>query len=175
MEFQAGMLQNEIMIPLLKRLRSLIQHITIGLSTVGMFLLIPMMLMTTGDVMGRALWSYPIPGCVELSSYMLAVFILLGVANTHRVKGMVRVSLLVSRFPQRPKGFIEIMTALFSLFIIAILARQGWSVGIEERTVSDMLRIPQWPFRLLVSLAGFSLCFEILFDLADKIKELMRR
>jgi TRAP-type C4-dicarboxylate transport system permease small subunit len=106
---------------------------------------------------------------------MLTVFILLGVANTHRVKGMVRVSLLVSRFPQRAKGFIEIMTALFSLFIISILAWQGWTVGIEERSVSDMLRIPQWPFRLLVALAGCFLCFEILFELADKIKELMRR
>jgi TRAP-type C4-dicarboxylate transport system permease small subunit len=157
--------------PHLKGIRSVTRHLSVGLSTIGMFLLVPMMLMTTADVVGRALWSHPIPGCVELSSYLLVVFILLGAANTHRVKGMVSVTLLVSRLPQPLKGFIELMTTLLSLFIIAVLAWQGWAVGIEERTVSDMLRIPQWPFRLLVSVAGFSLCLEIFIGLLESLSK----
>ena len=163
------------MTPYLKSVRSAVQHISVGLSTIGMFLLIPMMLMTTSDVVARAAWSHPVPGCVELSSYLLAVFILLGVARTHGVRGMVSVTVLVSRFPPRLEGFTEVLTSLFSLFIIAILAWQGWAVGIEERMVSDMLRIPQWPFRLLVSLAGFTLCLEILIDLSDAMSKLLRR
>lgn len=156
-------------------IRKTIQRVTLSLSYVGMFFLIPMMLLTSGEVVGRALWSRPIPGSMELSSYLLAIFILLGVAYTHQVKGQVRVTMLVSRLPERVAQILEIITTLLSLFIIAILAWQGWVVGMEERTVSDMLRIPQFPFRLLVSLAGFFLCLELLIDLTDSLRKLVKQ
>jgi TRAP-type C4-dicarboxylate transport system permease small subunit len=140
-----------------------------------MFLLIPMMLLTTCDVIGRVLWARPITGTVELSSYTLAVFILLGLAYTHQVKGHVRVTFLIAMLPPRGQSVVEIVTILLSLFIISILAWQGWIVGIEERTVSDMLRIPQLPFRLLVSLAGVFLCLELLIDLSAAIGKLIRK
>jgi TRAP-type C4-dicarboxylate transport system permease small subunit len=139
-----------------------------------MFLLVPMMLLTAGDVIGRVVWSRPIPGAVELSSYMLAIFILMGVAYTHQVKGHVRVGMLVSRLPERVGLILDVFTILLSLFIISILAWQGWVVGIEERTVSDMLRIPQLPFRLLVSVAALFLCLELLIDLFDSLGKLVR-
>jgi TRAP-type C4-dicarboxylate transport system permease small subunit len=106
---------------------------------------------------------------------MLAVFILLGVAYTHQVKGHVKVSMLVSRLPDWAGNIADIITTLLSLFIIAILAWQGLVVGIEERTVSDMLRIPQLPFRLLVSVAGLFLWLELFMDLAESVGRLVRR
>lgn len=156
-------------------IRKGIQRADFYICSVGMVLLIPMMLLTAGDIIGRAVWARPIPGAVELSSYMLAVFILLGVAYTHQVKGHVRVSMLVSRLPERAGLLLDVVTTLLSLFIISILAWQGWVVGIEERTVSDMLRVPQLPFRLLVSVAGALLCLELLIDLADSLRKLVRR
>jgi TRAP-type C4-dicarboxylate transport system permease small subunit len=152
-----------------------IQGINFYLCLVGMFLLIPMMLLTATDVIGRAVWAWPVPGAVELSSYLLAVFILLGVAYTHQVKGHVCVSMLVSRLPEQAGIVLDVITTLLSLFILSILAWQGWVVGIEERTVSDMLRIPQLPFRLLVSLAGVFICLELLIDLSASVKKLVRR
>jgi len=146
-------------------IRKIIQRLTLSLCYAGMFLLVPMMLLTAGDVLSRTVFGLHIPGTVELSSYMLAVFILLGVAYTHQVKGHVRVSFFVSRIPEKAGLIVDIGTTLLSLFIIAILAWQGWVLGTEEKTVSDMLRIPQLPFRLLVSVAAFFLCLELLMDL----------
>jgi len=125
-------------------------------------------------VVGRVLWSRPIPGSVELSSYMLAVFILFGVAYTYQVKGHVVVSVLTSRLPGRVRSALEVATILLSILVIGILAWQGWVVGIEERTVSDMLRVPQRPFRLLVSVAAFLLCLELLIDLVRALRSLVR-
>ena len=156
-------------------IRKPLQWLTLALCYGGMFLLVPMMLLTAGDVIGRVAWSRPIPGAVELSSYMLAVFILMGVAYTHQVKGHVRVGMLVSRLPERVGLILDVFTTLLSLFIISILAWQGWVVGIEERTVSDMLRIPQLPLRLLVSVAALFLCLELLVDLVDSLGKLVRR
>lgn len=136
----------------------------------GVLFLIPMMLLTSSEVVGRALWSRPIPGSLEMSSYMLAIFILLGLGYTQQVKGNVRVTMLVSRLPRRVSLSLQVFTTLLSLFVIAILTWQGWVVGIGEKTVSDMLRIPQYPFRLLVAVGGGLLFLEVLLDLWDTLK-----
>jgi len=145
------------------------------MSYIGMILLIPMMLLTSAEVVGRAVWSRPIPGTMELSSYMLAIFILLGIAYTHQVRGHVRVTMLVSRLPRKWGIALDVITTLLSLFIIAVMTWQGWVVGIEERTVSDMLRVPQFPFRLLVSLGGLLLFLELLLEFGDNLKKFVRR
>jgi len=156
-------------------IRKIIQRCTLYMSYVGMVLLFPMMLLTSSEVIGRAVWSQPIPGSLELSSYMLAAFILLGLAYTQQVKGHVRVTMFISRLPQRWGLLLDVITTLLSLFIIAVMAWQGWVVGIKEQTVSDMLRIPQFPFRLLVSVGGLFLFLEFYFELTDTLKKFVRR
>jgi TRAP-type C4-dicarboxylate transport system permease small subunit len=133
------------------------------------------MLLTSADVFSRDLFDYPIPGTLELSQYILAVFILLGIAYTQQVKGYVEVTLLTSRLPPRARSILSIIATLLSLFIISILVWQGWVVGIEERTVSDMLRIPQYPFRILVAVAAFLTCLELLIDLGNNARNTARR
>ena len=146
-----------------------IQRVNRSVCYAGMLLLVPLMLLTSADVIGRAALARPIPGIVELSSYMLDVFILLGLAYTQQVKGHVRVSMLTSRLPQRAQQSLEILVTLLSLFIMVLLAWQGWVVGMEETAVSDMLRIPQRPFKLLVGVAAILLCLELVVDLVSAV------
>jgi TRAP-type C4-dicarboxylate transport system permease small subunit len=151
-----------------------IQRINRCVCYAGMFLILPLMLFTTTDVIGRAAWARPIPGIVELSSYMLDVFILLGLAYTQQIKGHVRVSTLTSRLPPRAQIFVEIVVTGLSLFIIALLAWQGFVVGLEETAVSDMLRIAQRPFKILVGVAAFLLCLELMVDLGTAFRAFKR-
>jgi TRAP-type C4-dicarboxylate transport system permease small subunit len=132
------------------------------------------MLLTTGDVLGRKFLSKTIPGAFELSEYILAVFILLGAAYTQQVKGHVGVDFVTSKLSPRLRNVCQIITTFLSLFIIAILIWHGWLEGIRERTVSDMLRIPQYPFRLLVAVGGFLLWLELVIDLVDSVRKLKR-
>ncbi len=141
------------------------------IASVGAWFLIPLMLITAADVVARDVFNHPIPGTVELSQYMLAVFILLGLAYTQQVKAHVAVSLFTSRLSTPIQLIFNIITTLFCLFISCILVWQGWAVGIEEKTVSDMLRMPQFPFRLLVAVAAFLICLELLIDLGDSLKK----
>jgi TRAP-type C4-dicarboxylate transport system permease small subunit len=82
--------------------------------------------------------------------------------------------MLVSRIPVKAAIVLQVLTTLLSLFIIGVMAWQGWVVGMEERTVSDMLRVPQFPFRMLVSVAGFFLFLELLLDLVGSMQKLIR-
>ena len=151
-----------------------IQRINRWICYAGMFLILPLMLFTTADVIGRAAWARPIPGIVELSSYVLDVFILLGLADTQQVKGHVRVSMLTSRMPPRSQICVEIVVTCLSLFIVTLLAWQGFVVGFEETAVSDMLRIAQRPFKLLVGVAALLLCLELVVDLATAFRAFKR-
>ncbi len=152
------------------RIRDRVQKVTRYVCMGGMYLLIPLMVLTTGDVIGRSFFNKPIPGTFELSEYILATFILLGAAYTQQVKGHVGVDFLISRLPDRLRILCQVVTNILSLFIIGILIWQGFLEGIREKAVSDMLRIPQYPFRLLVAIGGFLLFLELLIDLTGYIE-----
>ncbi len=155
-------------------MRSFIQNTTKWLCYGGMFLIIPMMLLTSGEVVGRALWDKPIPGTMELSSYMLALFVLTGLAYTQQMKGHVRVEMVTSRLPEKVRAFLDVITTILCLFIVGVLIWQGYILGIEERAVSDMLRIPHRPFKLFISVAAIMLFLEFSLDLIDNIKRLVK-
>jgi TRAP-type C4-dicarboxylate transport system permease small subunit len=151
-----------------------IRRVNYLICAAGMAMIIPLMLLTFADVMLRGFFNKPIPGTFELSQYILAIFILLGAAYTQQVKGHVGVDFLTSRLSPRLRVFCEILTGLLSLFIIAVVVWQGWVEGITEKAVSDQLRIPQYPFRVLVAVGGFLLWLELLIDLFDSFGKLRR-
>ena len=154
--------------------KEVIHRLNFYVAVVGMSFIIPLMLLTTFDVIGRKFFK-PIPGSFEISEYILATFILLGAAYTQQVKGHVGVDFITYRLSPRVRIVCEIITTILSLFIIAIVIWYGWLEGIRERTVSDMLRIPQYPFRILVAVGGFLLWLEHLIDLFNSIGKLRRR
>lgn len=153
----------------------IIRRITYVVCAVGMFLAVPLMLITTGDVIGRGFFNKPIPGTLELSEYMLSIIILLGAAYTQQVKGHVGVDFLTKRFSPRIRSIIGMITTLLCMVIITIMVWQGFVEGIHEKTVSDMLRVPQWPFRLLVAVGGLLLWLELLVDLLSAAAEMRRQ
>jgi len=154
--------------------KKVIHRLNFYVAFVGMFFIIPLMLLTTFDVIGRKFFK-PIPGAFEISEYILAIFILLGAAYTQQVKGHVGIDFITSRLSPQLRRVCEIFTTLLGLFIITLVIWQGWLEGIRERTVSDMLRIPQYPFRLLVAVGGLLLWLELLIDLFSSIEKLVRR
>ena len=154
--------------------RNAVQSLTRALGYFGMILIFPMMILTSTDAIRRDIWSKPIPGAFEMSSLILSVFILLGIAYAHQMKDHVRVTILTERLPLKLSLLLSIFTTLLSMSIIGVMAYQGWVLTMETVSVSDMLRIPQWPFRFLVFIGGSFLFLELFFDLADYVEGLFK-
>ena len=152
--------------------KSLVQKLTRGIAFGAMFLLLPMMFLSAADVTLRKFFTSTIPGTMELSSYMMALFILLGLSYAHQCRAHVRVSFLLDLFPDKAKTFIEIILSLLALAMLLILVFEGWVVAVEETTVSDMLRIPQTPFRMALVVGCFSFALEVAMDIIDQLKTL---
>ena len=155
------------------RLRSIIRAFNYYTCMVGMLFLLPLMLLTTSDVLLRALFGKPIPGTFELSEYLLSVSILLGAAYTQQVKGHVGVDFVLKRLGPKAKAFSEAITGLLCMIVIGLLAWQGLLRALEETTVSDMLRVPQAPFRFLVFVAGVGLFLEFVLQVIESISRLL--
>ncbi len=156
-------------------LRALIERVVRFSATVGMVFILPLMLITTGDVLGRGILNKPIAGTFEVSEYMLAIIILLGTAYTQQVKGHVAIDFLTMRFSKKTQLMCQAVTLLLSLFIVTIVVWQGFKLGIEETGVTDQLRIPKAPFKILVGIGGVLLWLQILFNALDAIMRLKRR
>lgn len=152
--------------------RRAVRKTTHGLAYGGMFIMVPLMFLTSADVAGRAVFDKTVPGAVELSSLCLVLFILSGLAYTHQLKGHVRVTLLLDRLPRRCALAVEALTSLLSLLVLAALAWQGWELAWEQTTVTDLLRIPQRPFRLMVAVAGAAFFLELALDLGETLGSL---
>ena len=156
--------------------KKLIQNVTYYVCTVSMLALLPMMLLTAAAVIGRSFLGWPIPGAVELSSYMLSVVILLGIAYTQQVKGHPRVTLLVSRLPLRVQALFEVITYFLSLVVAAIIIWVGWQAAFNYGGItSDVLRIAQFPFRLLVPIGILLLFLELLLDFITAVGKLFQK
>ncbi|NMB36397.1 MAG: TRAP transporter small permease [Firmicutes bacterium] len=154
-----------------------LQRLTYFVSAVSMFTLIPIMLLTSFDAVSRTIFGKPVPGVMEASSYMLVMMILLGLAYTQQVKGHPRVTILASRLHPRLSIFVEIVVNLLCLGITGIIVYQGWVVARSDvgKIVSDVLRIPQYPFRMLVPLGGGLLFLEFLVDLLATVQKHRKR
>lgn len=153
----------------LERIKGGIRKLTYNLCKGGMFFAIPLMLLTTLDVIGRSFFSKPIPGTIEISEYLLSIIILLGVAYTQQVKGHVGVDILIGRVSSRKRKLVQLTTTLLCILIVLLLTVEGLKKALEEKTVSDMLRIPQKPFRFLVFVGGSLLILEFLADIFEII------
>ncbi len=150
--------------------RRLVEKIIYYTAAAGMIFVIPLMLLTTGDVVGRSFFNKPIAGTFELSEFMLAIIILLSAAYTQQVKGHVSVDFLTSRFPPRVQRALQVLTTLLSLAIITIVVWQGFVLGLEEKAVTDQLRMPKAPFKMLVGFCGSLLWLQLFFDLVDAVR-----
>lgn len=137
----------------------------------GMSFAIPLMFVTTLDAVGRYFFSKPLPGTVEISEYMLSIIILLSAAYTQQVKGHVGVDFLTKRLSPSLRHVVQMTTIILSMVIVSILTCQGFIQALNEKTVSDMLRIPQKPFRFLVFVGGLLLFLELIVDLIDLIRK----
>jgi TRAP-type C4-dicarboxylate transport system permease small subunit len=143
---------------------------------IGMGWVLLMMFLTTLDVALRYFFSSPIPGALEVSEVMLAIFGILGIAYTHGAGANVRVTMLVEKLPFRAAAVMNLVTALLSFQIIAMLVWYGVVMGVEEYqfgTTTDSLGIPLYAVHFLLPVGALLLSLEILKEMIASVSEII--
>ncbi|MDY0222105.1 MAG: TRAP transporter small permease [Desulfobacterium sp.] len=160
---------------LLPRLKHLIQRVTSWALALGMGWVLVMMILTTVDVAGRYFLSKPVPGAMEMSSFMLAIFATMGMAHTHQRGVNVRVTMLIRTLPPRAANALAIITSLLTLQVVGAIAWYSLVMGVEEfhaNTTTDALSIPLYPLQFLLALGAVLLGLEVIVNLGDALYRL---
>lgn len=155
---------------LFARFKWMVQRVTRWSLIFGMGWVLVMMILTTIDVSGRYFLSKPVPGAMEMSSFMLAAFAMMGMAHTHQRGANVRVTMLIRILPSRVANALVILTSLLTLQVVWAIAWYAVVMGVEEfhaNATTDALSIPLYPLEFLLAFSASLLGFEMIVNLGD--------
>jgi TRAP-type C4-dicarboxylate transport system permease small subunit len=145
---------------------------------IGMVFALLMMLLTTVHAVGRYLLGLPVPGLVELSSYMLVTMIFLTAPYTALRKGHIAIGVLVDRLAERAQIIVDIFIYLLCLVVSVLAAWQTFSRGfyiMQERQVSTILSIPNAPFIFIVGIGWSMFSVAILIHIIHSISKAIEK
>ena len=116
------------------------------------FVMFVMMLVTLVDVVGRDLFSMPLPGGFEITELLLASLIFLGLPMVTAESAHVDVDLLDSTVPEFLKPLQNIVIGLVNLVSFAVLSWMLWKYAFRTYEYEDTTAVLQIPFSGLVFL-----------------------
>lgn len=144
----------------------------------GSALLLIIMFLVTIDVVGRVLLNKPLWGVLEISEFLLAGAVLLGLGYTEFLGGNIMVELIYDRLSARWQNILRIFSSLVGIGFYGVIA---WASGIltielmKAKLTSDVLKIPAWPFRAFVPVGAFLMVLVLSLKLFENIQEFRTR
>jgi len=161
-----------------KRIGRLAHRISQVVNSVGIFIILLMMLLTTTDVFLRYLFNRPILGTVELTEFMMLIIVSFGLAYTQVNKGHIFVELIVSKFSPKTRAIIESLGYFLCLIIYLLIVWQTLVQADVQRihgVKTGALEIPKYPFYIILAFGFGLLSFVFLVDLIDSLNRLIKK
>ena len=161
----------------LKKIEKGIRYTGNTVAGIGGFLMLVLLLLDTGDVIGRYVFNNPIKGTLEVSEVLMAGMVLFSWAYTQKMGGHVRVDLFISRYPSRARAMVNFATLLLSLAPFSVILWQSAIIAAhytQQHRVLPLLSFPSGPFHFFVPVAAFFLCLELIVQIAHLIPEMRK-
>ena len=147
-------------------------------NTIAAAFLFILMLFVCSDVILRYFFHSPILGSFELTEVMMAILVGLSLAYCALQKGHVRVDLVVTMLPERVR---TIMNGIANFAFLGLFVLITWRIvprALQMKEVDQVtliLRIPVFPFVLVVAAGTAVLCLVLLKDLLDDLHKVIKK
>ena len=154
------------------KLENFLNHVAGGI------ILTAMMLLVTGDVLGRYLFNSPIHGTTEITEFMMVGLLYFALAHTQALKAHIRVDMLVSQFSPRARLICEEITYFLGFILLALItwqslvsAIQAWKIG---ETTFGLILFPLFPAKVLIPIGCFIVCLRLILDFFHGLRKLRK-
>jgi len=137
------------------------------LSYASMVIVFFLVCMTTVDVIIRKLTPLNIMGSYELTEMGMVIILWIAIAYYQVFKGHIRVTMLVEKFPEKVRLFLEILVHLFGAVIMAFCFYAGVlrvQADLAKQLSTAVLHIPQFPFSIVMVIGEALFCLMLLID-----------
>jgi len=145
--------------------RSWFGAITVALNAVGTVLILVMAVAVNADILGRELFSQPVPGVTEFLGLSIVAVVFLQMANTLREDRHVSNDLILAAVARRRPRVAAFFYGIFHTIGAVLLGFIVWYVfpifkenyeGGFYKGTGGVIEIPVWPFMLIVLIGGLA-------------------
>lgn len=122
--------------------------------------LIGLMMLTVANVIGRDFLRSPVEGTMELSSYMLAMIVALGLGWLALQRRHIKVDLMMDRLPKRAQYIIDNALLIVTFILLALMTWDNVVATMATTSFTPILHLKLSPFRWVftVGLGVFCIC-----------------
>lgn len=142
----------------------------------GGIILTAMMLLVTGDVLGRYLFNRPIHGTTEITEFMMVGLLYLTLAHTQTDKAHIRVEMFITHLSPGTRLILEMIAYLLGFILFVLITWQGilsaaraWEVW---ETTFGLILFPLFPAKVLIPIGSFLFSLRLLLDFIGGLKNL---
>jgi TRAP-type C4-dicarboxylate transport system permease small subunit len=137
-----------------------------------------MFLVNFVDVVGAKLFTWPLPGSVEVISFSQIVAIAPAIAFTLILGRHIRVEFIVDRFPTRIRAALSSISSFFSLVLFLMILWQSYLYGGSLQKAGEIgstSRIPFYPFAYVIAFCSIPVCLVFLMEVVKSLREVFKR
>ena len=160
---------------ILLRIAAALDPIAIWSGRIVAWLIIPMVLALTYEVVARYLFNAPTLWAYDVTFMLYGSFFMLGAAYTLQRKGHIRTDSLYSKWSVRQQAWTDVVCYLVMFLpFVAIFLWAGWPYFVKafvtnERFVSSPWMAVTWPFKLVMPLTGLLLLLQGVAELCKAL------
>jgi TRAP-type transport system small permease protein len=144
-------------------------HVVAGATMVGL------LFWTVGDIIGRAFFSRPFRGTVELTELAVVMLVYLGLARAENQDGHIAVDLLYVRLGPRTQLALRAFAGLVSFSIISVMTWRLYlfagQLDVGNYT-TGVLRLPLYPVAVLGVIGATAFALAVLANLYVALRAL---
>jgi TRAP-type C4-dicarboxylate transport system permease small subunit len=135
----------------------------------GMFVIV-MMLITMADVVMRSFFNSPLEGAYEITEFMMAGVVFLGLAYMQREKGHLAIEIFTERMPPWARSVVRMFGYLVALMLFSAIAYETTELAYEAWDIQDYTmgaaRLPLWPVKSAIAFGSILFCIRLVVDMA---------
>jgi TRAP-type C4-dicarboxylate transport system permease small subunit len=145
-----------------------------SLEWVGVIGILLMFLVNFIDVVGAKLFTWPLPGSVEIISFSQIVAIAPAIAFTLILGRHIRVEFIIDRFPKRIRAAISSISSFLSLILFVLIIWQSFLYGQSLQKAGEIgstSYLPFYPFAYLIAFCSVPVCLVFLIEVLKSLNE----
>ena len=161
----------------LNRVEKFTRSFSRSLESLGVIGFLLMFLVNLVDVVGAKLFTWPLPGSVEIISFSQIVAIAPAIAFTLILGRHIRVEFIIDRFPKRVRATITCISSFLSLILFVLVLWQSYLYGVSLRRAGEIgstSHLPFYPFAYLIALCSIPVCLVFLVEVLKSLNEVIR-
>ena len=161
-----------------KMIDKVMDRIAWGMSIIGAFVLLLMLVVTIADVVADKLLKLPFPGATELVMSIMPISVCAFLLSLQIKKRHIVIDIMVNMFGPKARVFLQLLTPPCGIFLFGLLT---WlsiplaihSVRIGEHTGGNV-GVPMYPAKVMIPIATGLVTIQLIIELVRTLRDLKK-